>query len=49
MTAEDYLWRRTKLGLRVDKEGVERIEAHIESARTRASGGDRGTQPRSAS
>ncbi|MXY32826.1 MAG: glycerol-3-phosphate dehydrogenase [Boseongicola sp. SB0676_bin_33] len=48
MTAEDYLWRRTKLGLRVDKKGVERIEAHIESARTRASDGDRGTRPRSA-
>ncbi len=49
MTAEDFLWRRTKLGLRIDKDRVERIEAHIGSARSRASDGAGGTQPRSAS
>ena len=38
-TAEDFLWRRTKLGLRVDKGAARRIEAYIESARSSASDG----------
>ncbi len=47
MTAEDYLWRRTKLGLRIDKDGVERIEAYIKAAESEAGGGAGGTRPRS--
>lgn len=31
LTAEDILWRRTKLGLRVPKEGAQRLEAWIRS------------------
>lgn len=34
MTAEDFLWRRTKQGLRIEKDGSERIEAYIMSARS---------------
>ena len=48
MTAEDFLWRRTKQGLRFDKDGIERIEAYIMSARSGANAGVGRTQPRSA-
>ena len=48
MTAEDFLWRRTKQGLRIDRDGVERIEAYIASARSGTGEGAGGPQPRSA-
>ena len=31
-TAEDVLWRRTKLGLRIDAQGRERLAAYLEQA-----------------
>ena len=48
MTAEDFLWRRTKQGLRIDGDGVERIEAYIASARSGTGEGAGGPRPRSA-
>ncbi|MDE0523868.1 MAG: glycerol-3-phosphate dehydrogenase [Boseongicola sp.] len=49
MTAEDFLWRRTKQGLRFDKDGIERIEAYVMSACSGTSEGAGRTRPRSAS
>ncbi len=48
MNAEDFLWRRTKQGLRIEKDGSKRIEAYIMSARSGTSAGAGRTWPRSA-
>jgi glycerol-3-phosphate dehydrogenase len=31
LTADDILWRRSKLGLRIDAAGVERLHAWLEA------------------